>query len=284
MPGKCLGAQTEGDKCCWRGHDKQATVNLRTGGPTGGPQVDTILNDCWVGLTAHRKELTRSGKPSTGFLVLYSSIRRHKHAGIYVWLQPLLSASNVSLFLPSQLWFWWSRFLCHIWSTPFQERTQSLTEWRSLSGSTEQVSDRSSSSFSSSPSEKSSNWNERGNFPHSVGFLSLRGCHHVVSRKLWHRKENTALLFRQHWNTWLFSFVLKSNQHNECWEFTKCTESENDFPCIYFISFSQDFTRKESYYLFILFFISEYYKDFFAVLTCTMQKRELLFSTLHDNW
>lgn len=59
-----------------------------------------------------------------------------------------------------------------------------------------------------------------------------------------------------------FFFILKSKQHNEGWEFTKCTESENDFPCISFISFSQDFTRKQSYYLLVLLFISEYYKEF----------------------
>lgn len=59
MPGKCLSAQTEGDKCCWRGHDKLATVNLRTRSPTGGPGVDTIPHDCWMCLTALMKRINK---------------------------------------------------------------------------------------------------------------------------------------------------------------------------------------------------------------------------------
>lgn len=101
MPGKCLSAQTEGDKCCWRGHDKLATVNLRTRSPTGGLRVDTILCDCWVGLTALMRKLTRSGN---------SPFTHCTHTLTYIYCKLF----NVALFLPdSQLWFW-SRFLWHI--------------------------------------------------------------------------------------------------------------------------------------------------------------------------
>lgn len=59
MPGKCLSIQTEDDKCCWRGHDRLATVNLRTHSPTGGPRVDTVLNDCWMYLTSLTKRIKK---------------------------------------------------------------------------------------------------------------------------------------------------------------------------------------------------------------------------------
>lgn len=86
MPGKCLSAQTEGDKCCWRGHDKLATVNLRTRSPTGGLGVDTILYDCWMCLTALMKRINKKWEapPSPTFP------HRTHNTNTHIQLQPPL--------------------------------------------------------------------------------------------------------------------------------------------------------------------------------------------------
>lgn len=113
MPGKCLSAQTEGDKCCWRGHDRLATVNLRTRSPTGGPGVDTIHDDCWMCCTALMKRINKKWEAPP-------HPRHPLTTATHILLQPPLSFHcklfDVSLFLlDSQLWFW-SRFdfLCRI--------------------------------------------------------------------------------------------------------------------------------------------------------------------------
>lgn len=127
MPGKCLSAQTEGDKCCWRGHDKLATVNLRTRSPTGGPGVDAILHDCWMRLTALMKRI------NTHTQHLHHHLHHHTH-----------TTSTASAFLLHALWCsavppWQSALvLIKVWFPQtylmhFMKAIQALAERRAVS-------------------------------------------------------------------------------------------------------------------------------------------------------
>lgn len=112
MPGKCLGAPTEGDKCCWRGHDKLETVNLRTYSPTGGLPLDTILYECWKCLTALMKRINKKwGSPPS-----HHHTSRHTHTTSTAQLF-YCTLFDVPLFLLNSRLRFWSQFdfLWHIW-------------------------------------------------------------------------------------------------------------------------------------------------------------------------
>lgn len=209
MPGKCLSTQTEGDKCCWRGHDKLATVNLRTRSPTGGPWVDTILHDCWMCLTALMKGINKKWEAPSPL----NTITTHTQ------LQPPLpfycKLFDVSLFLLDSLLRFWSRFdfLWHIWYILWKQYKPSKRGRMSLNFNCCEVicltgqwqkyifSTLAAEKTKSKPvPKKSYKLDECIKFPHTgVDFFSK-----WLLSQVWQRKGNIVLSFQEHQKIWVF--------------------------------------------------------------------------------